>query len=74
MHITVKMVKSMLNVNTGASPLCTFTADILEKEEIADRLSLLCIVSCVSLHVYILTPIYSHFNLQCSRPTAVLSP
>lgn len=33
------------------SPVCTLTVDILEEEEIADRLSLLCIMSCVSLHV-----------------------
>lgn len=41
----------MHNVNNGLSLVCTFTVDILEKEEIADRLSLLCTVSCVSLHV-----------------------
>lgn len=43
--------KRMHTVNTGPSPSCTFAVDVLEKEEIADRQSLLCIVSCVSLHV-----------------------
>lgn len=41
----------MWSVNTGLSAVCTFTVDILEKEEIVDRLSLLCILSCVTLHV-----------------------
>ena len=41
----------MHTVNNSLSLVCTFTVDVLEKEKLADRLSLLCIVSCVSLHV-----------------------
>lgn len=57
--------KRMHNVNNDLSPVCTFTVDVLAKDNRQAITAVYCVV-CQFTCLYILTQTYSHFNLQCS--------
>lgn len=67
LHIVyIHVLQRGCSVNSGLPIVCTFTVDILEKEETADRPITVYSVMCQFACLYILTQTYSHFNLLCS--------